>query len=75
LFWSLLSWLYQHFDWPVATVAVICGAWNFWFQGPALAERGFPAEARLAAWGGLAMMAGSVIVFVFLQVVAGYLGL
>lgn len=75
MFWSFLSWLYQHFDWSVTTVAVICGAWNFWFEGPALAERGFAAEARLAAWGGVAMMAGAVAIFVTLQIVSAYLAL
>ncbi|MCR4419068.1 MAG: hypothetical protein NUV99_02835 [Clostridia bacterium] len=71
MLWGVLAWLEDNFDWAVTLVAAAAGAWNFWFVGPALAERGFPAEARLAAWGGLLTLAGSVLFFLLLQLL-GY---
>lgn len=58
----------ENLDWAVATVMVISGAWNFWFQGPALAERGFSLEARVAAWGGLIMMIGAILLVLTVQI-------
>lgn len=72
---SVLCCLCENCDWALTTMMVLAGAWNFWFQGPALAERGFRREARLAACGGLVMLVGALALFLVLQIACAYLGL
>ncbi|MGB9885772.1 MAG: hypothetical protein ACPLPT_02850 [Moorellales bacterium] len=72
LFWAVVEWLSQRFDWALVAVMVAGGAWSFWLEGPSLAGRGFGAEARLAVWGGLAMMLGSVLLWLLLQILGTF---